>query len=141
MAISVGEKAGDEEIMMEINMTPLIDVMLVLIIMLIITIPIQHHAINMNNPLGDPPPPTEPPVAVTVDIDPTGNISWNGSSLTDRKDLEAHLRQIASQPNQDEVHLHPDKSAAYQYVAEVMATAQRLGVSKIGIVGNEALLP
>ncbi|HWZ46938.1 MAG TPA: biopolymer transporter ExbD [Herbaspirillum sp.] len=134
---SSGGNANDPEPMMEMNMTPLIDVMLVLIIMLIITIPIQNHAIKLNMPTGNPPPPSAPPMVDTVDIDPLGTISWNGAAVASRAELEGKLRAVVAGGNVDEVHLRPNKLVEYKSVAAVMASAQRLGVTKIGIVGNE----
>jgi biopolymer transport protein ExbD len=134
---SGGAKGADPEPMMEMNMTPLIDVMLVLIIMMIITIPKQMHSVNLNMPVGNPPPPTTPPQVVTIDVDFDGTISWNGTPVPDRATLESKLSEVASQPDQPEVHLRPNKLVEYKVVAGVMAAAQRLGVSKIGMVGNE----
>lgn len=130
--------AAGEEVMVEMNMTPLIDVMLVLIIMLIITIPIQNHAVNLSLPTGRPPPARILPAMVTIDIDPGGSLFWNGQPLADRAMLEQKLREIAAAvPEQPEVHLRPDRRVAYREVAAVMASAQRLGVNRIGLVGNE----
>jgi biopolymer transport protein ExbD len=138
MAMNVGPGAGaDPEVMVDINTTPLIDVMLVLLIMLIITIPIQLHSVNLNMPVGNPPPPPRPPIVVQVDVDFDGTIYWDGKSLLDRAQLEAKLREVAAQPEQPELHLRPNKLATYSYVAEVLASAQKLGVIKIGLVGNE----
>ena len=128
------------EPMIEMNMTPLIDVMLVLIIMLIITIPIQNHAVNLNMPVGTPPPPTAPPVVVTIDVDFDGTVLWDGVVVPDRPQLEARLKQVAGQADQPEVHLRPNKLVAYKSVAAVMASAQRLGVTKIGLIGNEQFM-
>jgi len=132
-----GSKNADPEPMMEMNMTPLIDVMLVLIIMLIITIPKQNHSVNLNMPVGNPPPPTSEPVVVTIDIDFDGKILWDNAEIPDRATLEAKLANVAAQADQPEVHLRPNKLVSYKYVAQVMASAQRLGVTKIGMVGNE----
>jgi biopolymer transport protein ExbD len=132
-----GAKNADPEPMMEMNMTPLIDVMLVLIIMMIITIPKQMHSVNLNMPVGNPPPPTTPPTVVTIDVDFDGTILWDNVPIPDRGTLEAKMQNVASQADQPEVHLRPNKLVEYKYVAEVMATAQRLGVTKIGMVGNE----
>jgi biopolymer transport protein ExbD len=131
----------EPDVMIEMNMTPLIDVMLVLIIMLIITIPIQNHAVNLNLPVGRPPPPLTQPVVVTIDVDFDGTISWNGVTVPDRATLESKLQAVAAIPDQPEVHLRPNKLVAYKSVAAVMASAQRLGVTKIGMVGNEQFLP
>ncbi len=138
MGMNIGGGGGAEpEPMMDINTTPLIDVMLVLIIMLIITIPIQLHAVNLNMPAGTPPPPTKEPVVITVDVDFDGTVLWNGVALADRAALEAKLQQVAAEPDQPEVHLRPNKLVEYKSVAMVMASAQRLGVTKLGVVGNE----
>ena len=139
MSMNVGAPAAgaDPEPMMEMNMTPLIDVMLVLIIMLIITIPKQQHSVNLNMPIGTPPPPVAPPVVMTIDVDFDGTILWDNVVIPDRAALEAKMRTIAAMPDQPEVHLRPNKLVSYKFVAGVMATAQRLGVTKIGMVGNE----
>jgi biopolymer transport protein ExbD len=141
MAMNVGPSTGGEpDVMVDINTTPLIDVMLVLLIMLIITIPIQLHSVNLNMPVNNPPPPPTPPVVVQVDVDFDGTIYWDGKPLLDREALLQHLREVAAQPNQPELHLRPNKLATYKYVAEVLASAQRLGVTKIGLVGNEQFI-
>ena len=140
MGMNIGPGKSDDEPMIEMNMTPLIDVMLVLIIMLIITIPIQNHAINLNMPVGTPPPPTAPPVVVTIDVDFDGTVLWDGVVVPDRGQLEARMQQVASQANQPEVHLRPNKLVAYKSVAAVMASAQRIGVTKIGMIGNEQFM-
>jgi biopolymer transport protein ExbD len=141
MGMNVGSgsaKGADPEPMMEMNMTPLIDVLLVLIIMMIITIPKQNHSVNLNMPVGTPPPQTnEKPVVVTIDVDFDGTILWDGQVVANRADLEAKMNGVAAMPNQPEVHLRPNKLVEYKVVAGVMATAQRLGVTKIGMVGNE----
>lgn len=150
MAMNVGTSGGDDsdpEVMMDINTTPLIDVMLVLLIMFIITIPIQTHAVKMNMPVPNnaAPPPT-PPQIVRIDVDFDGTIGWATGSGTevieagDRASIESHLAAVAAMPDQPEVHLRPNKLVTYKHVAMIMATAQRLGVTKIGIVGNEQFL-
>ena len=140
MSMSVGGGGGDKEAqpMMEINTTPLIDVMLVLIIMLIITIPVQTHAVKLNMPINqNTPPPDKLPVIVQIDVDFDGTILWNGEAVASREDLEARLSAAAALPDQPEVHLRPNKLAQYKSVAMVMASAQRLGITKLGVVGNE----
>ena len=140
MSMNVGAPSAagaDPEPMMEMNMTPLIDVMLVLIIMLIITIPKQNHSVNLNMPVGTPPPPTVAPVVITIDVDFDGTILWDAEVVPDRKTLDAKLTAVAAMADQPEVHLRPNKLVSYKYVAGVMASAQRLGVTKIGMVGNE----
>ncbi|HVG04964.1 MAG TPA: biopolymer transporter ExbD [Burkholderiaceae bacterium] len=139
MAMNVGGGSSGKEpdVILDINTTPLIDVMLVLLVMLIITIPIQLHSVNLNMPIGTPPPPLEEPVVITVDVDFDGTIYWNGEILNGKPALEEKLIAAAAMPTQPEVHLRPNKLAEYRDVAMVMAAAQRLGVTKLGLVGNE----
>ena len=142
MAMSVGSGGGDgdPEVMIDINTTPLIDVMLVLIIMLIITIPVQTHAVKLNMPVGNPPPPLTPPEVITVEVDFDGTILWNGDIIPDRPTLEQKFVSAAAQPVQPEFHLRPNKLVTYKHVAGVMASAQRLGITKIGLIGAEQFL-
>ena len=141
MSMTVGSTSSPEpEVMMDINTTPLIDVMLVLLVMLIITIPIQLHAVNLNMPTGNPPPPLTLPEVLKVDIDDIGRIWWNGEIVPDRATLEDKLRNAAAQAVQPEMHLRPDKNAKYDIVAAVMASSQRLGLTKIGLVGSEQFI-
>ncbi|MBC3931858.1 ExbD/TolR family protein [Undibacterium curvum] len=141
MQVGSGSSSADPEVMIEMNMTPLIDVMLVLIIMLIITIPIQNHSVNLNMPTNQAAPknPVEP-VVVNIDVDFDGTVLWNGVAVANRNELEAKLTEVASQPDQPEVHLRPNAVVPYKSVAAVMASAQRLGVTKIGMVGNEQFM-
>ncbi len=139
MSMSVGSAGGTDEVMVEMNTTPLIDVMLVLLVMLIITIPIQTHAVKLNMPVGTPPPPLEPPVVVNIEVDFDGTILWNGEQV-DRPTLDAKFASAAAQPVQPEFHLRPNKLVTYKHVAHVMAAAQRLGVTKIGLIGAEQFL-
>jgi biopolymer transport protein ExbD len=142
MAMKIGSGGGtrDPDVMVDINTTPLIDVMLVLLIMLIITIPIQTHAVKLNMPVGTPPPPLVPPEVVTIEVDFDGTLIWNGRVLPDRQELEARLRAAAETPVQPEIHLRPNKLVKYESVAMVMASAQRLGMKKIGLIGNEQFI-
>ena len=141
MGMNVGSGSEEGEVMVDINTTPLIDVMLVLLIMFIITIPIQTHAVKMNMPVPNQnQPPPKPPEIIRIDVDFDGTIGWNGEIIPDRATLEARLASVAAQPDQPEVHLRPNKLVVYKHVAMIMATAQRLGVTKIGIVGNEQFL-
>jgi biopolymer transport protein ExbD len=137
--MSMSGASEEGEVMVDINTTPLIDVMLVLLIMLIITIPIQTHAVKLNMPVNSPPHQEVVPVVVEIIVDFDGTIGFGGEVIKDRADLEQHLYRLTQMPEaqQPEVHLIPNKLAPYKYVAEVMAEAQRLGVTKIGIVGNE----
>jgi biopolymer transport protein ExbD len=140
MNVGKGGGTSDPDVMVDINTTPLIDVMLVLLIMLIITIPIQTHAVKLNMPVGSPPPPLVPPEVVTIEVDFDGTVIWNGQVLPDRRALEDQLRAAADKPVQPEVHLRPNKLVKYESVAMVMASAQRLGMKKIGLIGNEQFI-
>jgi biopolymer transport protein ExbD len=141
MAMQVGTGGATEpEVMVDINTTPLIDVMLVLLIMLIITIPIQTHAVKLNMPVGNPPPPLTPPEVVTIEVDFDGTVIWNGDIVPDRPTLEAKFQGAAQQQVQPEFHLRPNKLVTYKHVAGVMASAQRLGITKIGLIGAEQFL-
>jgi len=140
MNVGSGGKSGDPDVMMDINTTPLIDVMLVLLVMLIITIPIQLHSVSLNMPTGNPPPPLVKPEVVKIDVDASGVVYWNGEGVPDRATLEEKLAAAAAQAVQPELHLLPDKEARYEIVAGVMASSQRLGLTKIGIVGSEQFI-
>jgi biopolymer transport protein ExbD len=128
-------KLGEGEPMMEINMTPLIDVMLVLLTLLIITLPIQTHAVKLDMPAPNPNPnQTFKPVIVNLGVDFDGTILWNGSPI-DRATLDSYFMDASQQEPQPEIHLNPNKLAKYDIVAKVLADAQRLGVKKIGFTG------
>src|SRR4029434_9053215 len=120
MNVGTGGSSADPDVMVDINTTPLIDVMLVLLIMLIITIPIQLHSVNLNMPAGPPPPATKEPVVVRIDVDFDGTVLWNGEALPDRAALEARLAQAAAIPDQPEVHIRPNKLVEYKSVAAVL---------------------
>lgn len=137
MSMNVGSN-HDDDVMLDVNMTPLIDVMLVLLIMFIITIPIPNNAININLPNGAPPPEMndKPPEVVDLRIDAAGKIFWNNQPVADRAALETLFAQVAQKSEQDQIKLKPDRLSEYKDVAMVMATAQRLNVDKIGIVSN-----
>ena len=137
-AVSLSASTAIDQPMIEMNMTPLIDVMLVLIIMLIITIPRQNHAVNLNMPTSHASSPAD--LVVDIDVDFDGTILWNGLAVPSRSALEQKLVAVAAAPGRAEVHLRPNKLAAYKVVAGVMAAAQRSGVLNIGIVGNEQLI-
>src|SRR5581483_9288863 len=109
MAMNIGPADKDAEVMVDINTTPLIDVMLVLLIMLIITIPVQTHAVKLDMPNGNPPPVVVPPQIVDVEIDFDGTILWNGTVVPDRAALESELAAAARAEPQPEIHLAPNK--------------------------------
>jgi biopolymer transport protein ExbD len=143
MAMNIGGGSGpggEPEVMMEINTTPLIDVMLVLLVMLIITIPIQLHSVDLNMPHGNPPPAVREPEVVRIDVDFDGTILWNGEVVADRPSLELKMTEAAAKADQPEIHVRPNKLVSYDHVAAVLASAQRLGLKKLGIIGNEQFL-
>jgi biopolymer transport protein ExbD len=127
----------DPEPMVDINTTPLVDVLLVLLVMLIITIPVQLHAVSLEMPGRHAPVPAQPPAIVQLEVDASGQFVWNGEPLGGRAALEARLREAAREPNQPEIHLRPHPRARYDAVAAALTTAQRLGLLKIGLVGTE----
>lgn len=145
MAMNIGQTdnaRGDPEVMVEMNTTPLIDVMLVLLVMLIITIPLQMHAVNVEMPQGAPPTQTEPPKAVTIDVTATSQVLWDGQVIPDRATLEAKMKTISLLGDaQPEIHFKPHANAKYDVVASVMATAQRLGLQKIGMANIDDFAP
>jgi biopolymer transport protein ExbD len=141
MGMSVGSSSGESSVMVEMNTTPLIDVMLVLLIMFIMSLPIQSHAVKLDMPRpNNNNQPTTPPEVVDLTIDFDGTIMWNGVAVSSTDQLTRYLASVAAKPNQDEIHLSPNRLAKYDVVAKVMAIAQRLGVKKIGLVGNDQLL-
>ena len=133
MAMSVGG-GGDDEPMMDINTTPLIDVMLVLLIMFIITLPVMTHAVKLDMPQAKNTPP--PPVVVEpiqLEIDWDGTIIWNGTPVQ-LNALEGYFRVEAAKNPQPEVHVRADGSARYERIGQVIFTAQRAGIQKVGFI-------
>jgi biopolymer transport protein ExbD len=125
----------------DINTTPLIDVMLVLLVMLIITIPVQLHTVNLNLPVGAPPPtPDTPPQVVRIDIDAASVTHWNGAPLVDVVELKRQLASAAGQATPPELHVRPDAHARYDRFAEVMVAVHQAGLIKVGVVGSEQFL-
>jgi len=132
--------SGDPEVMVDINTTPLIDVMLVLLIMLIITIPIQLHAVNLNMPVGTPPPNDIKPEIVKIDIDEKSVVYWQGVPVENHQDLQAKMQALAAMPTQPEIHLRPNKASKYAVFANVLADTKRIGLTKIGVIGAEQFI-
>jgi len=128
-----GDKSG---VMCEVNMTPLIDVMLVLIVTLIMTLPIQTHAVklDMPPPTDQPPPPVLPEV-INLDVDFDDTVYWDGNKV-DLNELEGYFRQESKKDPQPEIHLRPDKRSHYDTTAKVLAVAQRNHMTKIGFVNT-----
>jgi biopolymer transport protein ExbD len=135
--MSIG--GGEDEPMMDINMTPLIDVMLVLLIMFIITIPVMTHAVKLDMPRATNAPSTAQPVVINLEIDFDGTVLWNGTPV-EIEALEGYFRREAAIDPQPELHIRPSKRAKYDVVARVLASAQRNGMRKIGFVGNEQFM-
>jgi biopolymer transport protein ExbD len=137
MGMNVGTSSDSEpEVMMEINTTPLIDVMLVLLVMLIITIPIQLHAVNLEMPVGTPPNNVIKPEKVQIDIDAQSVVYWQGLPVSSTE-LEQKMHEAASQAVQPEVHIRPNKDAGYAVFANVLSSTKRLGLTKIAVIGAE----
>jgi biopolymer transport protein ExbD len=138
MSMNVGNanSSGEPEVMMEINTTPLIDVMLVLLVMLIITIPIQLHSVNLEMPVGTPPTNNIKPEKVQIDIDDKSVVYWQGLPVT-AAELEADMKQVSLQPTQAEVHIRPNKDSQYAVFANVLSSSKRLGLTKIAVIGAE----
>jgi biopolymer transport protein ExbD len=136
MAMSGGKEDGSP--MMEMNMTPLIDVLLVLLIMFIITIPIQTHAVKVDLPVNSPNPPQNPvdPQKNKISIDPAGVIAWNGSPV-DEVTLRQYLDQSAGMTPEPELHFQPDPQARYEVVDRTLAVIKRSAITKLGFIGNE----
>ncbi|MEY2633491.1 MAG: hypothetical protein RIR00_2145 [Pseudomonadota bacterium] len=140
MNVGSSSGSGEPEVMMDINTTPLIDVMLVLLVMLIITIPIQLHSINLNMPVGNPPPSDIKPEVIKIDIDERSIVYWQGLPVTDRADLEAKMQAASEQPVQPEIHVRPNRLAKYNTFAEVMVSANKKGLVKLGVIGSEQFI-
>lgn len=142
MGMNVGSSSGSDEpeTMLDVNTTPLIDVMLVLLVMLIITIPIQLHSVNLDMPPPSNATPPPDPVFHEVAVDFDGTVFWDGVAVPNHAALEAKMSEVAAIADQPEVRIKPNKLAEYGYVAAVMAAAQRLGVKKMAMVGNEQYL-
>jgi len=135
MAMSGGSDDGQP--MMEMNTTPLIDVMLVLLIMFIITIPVQTHAVKVDLPVDSKTPQDLiDPVKNKVNIDPAGTIFWNGLPV-DKTRLQQYLEQSVLMNPEPELHFQPDPQAKYEVVDQVLAVIKRSKVTKLGFIGNE----
>jgi len=138
MSMNVGNPgdSGDPEVMMEINTTPLIDVMLVLLVMLIITIPIQLHSVTLEMPVGAPLSNIIKPEKIQVDIDEKSIIYWQGLPVT-AIELNDKMTAVANSSPQPEVHIRPNKVSQYAVFASVLASSKRFGLTKIAVIGAE----
>ena len=136
MAMNVGNESGEGEVMVEMNTTPLIDVMLVLLVTLIVSLPIMTHAVKLDMPQSNtPPPPDQRPEVIDLEIDFDGTVVWNGTPIQFNQ-LESYFHTEADKPVQAEIHLRPDRRAKYDFVAKVLAAAQRNRMKKIGFVNT-----
>ena len=138
MGMSTG--GGEDEPMMDINTTPLIDILLVLLIMFIITIPVMTHAVKLDMPRASNAPSQVQPVIINLEIDFDGTVLWNGTPVPDFDTLDAYFRREAQNDPQPELHIRPSKRVDYDVVARVLASAQRNKMLKIGFVGNEQFM-
>ncbi len=136
MAMSVGGAAGAP--MCDINTTPLIDVMLVLLVTLIVSLPIMTHAVKLDMPQPNQPPPPQDqrPEVIDLEVDFDGTVVWNGNVVQNLNQLEGYFREESAKEPQPEIHLRPDRRAKYDYVAKVLAAAQRNRMKKIGFVNT-----
>jgi biopolymer transport protein ExbD len=142
MAMNIGQSnssSGDLDVMLEMNTTPLIDVMLVLLVMLIITIPLNMHAVNVELPQGSDQQPPELPTIVNIKVDASRQVFWNDVLVPNQAILEQLLSNEEKQLKQAEIHFLPERGARYEDVAGVMATAQRLKLKQIGIANIDEL--
>jgi biopolymer transport protein ExbD len=139
MAIDFSDEEGDDgNVAPSMNTTPLIDVLLVLLVMLIITIPIRLHSVSIDLPGGLPPPDAPVPLVVRVEVSAGNQVQWNGEPVADRVALESLLQAAAQQTPAPEIHVHADPKSKYDTVAAILTAAQRQGLQKIGVVGLEA---
>ncbi|MES2354253.1 MAG: biopolymer transporter ExbD [Pseudomonadota bacterium] len=128
-----GNIDDDSEVMSEINMTPLVDVMLVLLIIFMITMPVMNHAVKIDLPHAANQPKDVKPESIELSIDSTGQVLWNGS-LIDQAALKSRIAEAAQRTPQPELHLFADRKTPYEHVAQVMAAAQSGGLGKIGFI-------
>lgn len=139
MHIGNASGSGDPEMMMEINTTPLIDVMLVLLVMLIITIPIQLHAVNLEMPVGAPPTSLIKPEKIQIDIDEQSVVYWQGLPVK-AQELDEKMKLLGQQSFQPEVHIRPNKVSQYAVFANVLSSSKRMGLNKIAVIGAEQFI-
>jgi biopolymer transport protein ExbD len=146
MAMNIGQSSstsGDLDVMLEMNTTPLIDVMLVLLVMLIITIPLNMHSVTLDVSSQSQDINTKPKEPIVIEIKKGNQITWSGSPVLDLATLEYLMRVEAKRALDDqlEIHFKPEPDAKYEDVARVMAAAQREGLQKIGIANTEVFAP
>jgi biopolymer transport protein ExbD len=135
------DQRGAGQPMSEINTTPLVDVMLVLLVIFIITAPLLTHSIKLDLPSAQAPASAEKPETITLSIDGSGALFWNDERVADTAQLDARFAQEAKRQPQPELHLRADRDTRYQTIAEVMSSAQRAGIAKIGFVTDPRPAP
>ena len=141
MSMAVGSASESGDVVPDMNTTPLIDVMLVLLVMIIMSIPIQTHAVKLDMPRpNNNPQNNQPREVVDLEIDFDGTVLWNGNVVTGERQLASYFENVSAQPDQPEIHLRPNRLVKYNAVARVLAIAQRLGVKRLGFVGNEQFI-
>jgi biopolymer transport protein ExbD len=138
--MSFGSSSQDDDIMSEINMTPLVDVMLVLLIIFIITVPVINHAVKVDLPRAASQPNDVKPPHIELSIDAAGELTWDGKPVK-KEDLKARMTEAATQQPQPELHLRADRKTPYENVAQVMSTAQSVGLGKVGFVTDPNVRP
>jgi biopolymer transport protein ExbD len=131
--MAFGTQDDTDEVMNEINMTPLVDVMLVLLIIFIITVPVMQHSVNVDLPRATSEPQDAKPQTIRLAVDADGSYWWNESRVADAE-LPRLLRAEAAREPQPELHIRGDRSVRYERVAQAMAAAQQSGLRKIGFI-------
>ena len=135
--MAFGTQDDTDEVMNEINMTPLVDVMLVLLIIFIITIPVMKHSVNIDLPRATNQPQDAKPQTVRLSVDARGRYFWNETQVTDAQ-LLVQLKEQAAKNPQPDLHIRGDKAVRYERVAQAMAAAQQAGLKKIGFITEPA---
>ncbi len=136
--MAFGTQDDTDEVMNEINMTPMVDVMLVLLIIFIITVPVMKHAVNIDLPKATNVPQDAKPETIRLGVDAAGDYYWNENKVTDAA-LQLQLKAAATQTPQPELHIRGDKAVRYERVATAMAAAQQAGIKKIGFITEPKL--
>lgn len=128
--------ARNRKLVAQINVVPMIDVMLVLLVMLIITIPIQLHSVNLDMPVGTPPANNIKPEKIQIDIDENSIVYWQGLPVT-AAEMESNMDTVAQMATQPEVHIRPNKGSKYAVFANVLSSSKRKGLNKMAVIGSE----
>ncbi len=134
MAMNVGSGGEEQDVMANINTTPLVDVMLVLLIIFLITIPVINKTVKVTLPKAVNIPTQTKPENVTIAVDSQGNIYWNDRRIPNRDDLLGHVKEVAVRKPQPEVHIRADRDAKFEAVGRVLYAIQRGGVVKVGFI-------